>query len=84
MMPDPEPLETIAALSRESAVVKANPRRVKNSNLFEPEGGVPGISLEKDKVFVGECPDAFWKLPLMKPEVRVGKVIQSGVQRPAS
>ena len=84
MMPDPEPLETIATLSRESAVVEANPRRVENSNLFEPEGRVAGISLEKCKVLVGECPDAVWKLAVMKPEVWVGKVIQSGVQRPAS
>ena len=84
MMPDPEPLETIATLSRESAVVEANPRRVENSNLFEPEGRVPGIGLEEGKVLVGECPDVVRKLAVMKPEIRVGEMVQSGVQRPAS
>ena len=84
MMPDPEPLETIATLSRESAVVEANPRRVENSNLLKAEGRVPGICLEQCKVLVGERPDAVRELAVVKPEVRVGKMIQSGVQRPAS
>ena len=33
---------------------------------------------------LGECPDVVGELAVVKPEVRVGKVVQSGVQRPAS
>jgi hypothetical protein len=84
MMPDPKPLETIGTLSGKCAVVETHPHRVENSNLFEAEGGVPGIRLEKCKVLVGKQPDIGWKLPVEKPEIRVGKVVQSGVQRPAS
>ena len=84
MMPDPEPLETIATLSRESAVVEADSHRVRNSDLLESERRVARICLEKRKVLIGKRPDAVWKLAVMKPEIRVGKVLQSGVQRPAS
>ncbi len=45
---------------------------------------MPRICLEECKVLVGECPDVIWKLAVVEPEVRVGKVVQSGVQRPAS
>ena len=83
-MPDPEPLEAVTAFLGERAVVEADPHGVKNSHLFEAERGVPGIGLEKGKVLVGQSPDARWKLALVEPEVRVGKVVQSGVQRPAS
>ena len=84
MMPDPEPLKTVRTFSRECAVVKANPRRVENSDLLESERRMPGIRLEECKVFVGERPDVLRKLAVVKPEIRVGKVLQSGVQRPAS
>ena len=83
-MPDPEPLETVGALAGESAVVQANPHRVENSNLLEPEGRMTGIRFEEGKVFVGYCPDVIRKLPVVKPEVRVGEMVQSGVQRPAA
>ncbi len=45
---------------------------------------MPRIALEEFKVFVGEGSDVVWKLPIVKPEVRVCEVFQSGVQRPAS
>ena len=83
-MPDPEPLETVGTLSGEGAVVEANSRRVENSDLLKPDGRMPGVRFEQRKVFVGERPDFIWKLAIVKPEIRVGKVVQSGVQRPAS
>lgn len=57
---------------------------VENTNLLEPQGGMPWVSLEEREVFVGERPNRFRKLAVAKPEVRVGEVVQSGVQRPAS
>ena len=84
MMPDPEPLKTIGTLSGKCAVVKTNPHRVENSDLLESKGRMPGIGLEERKVFVGERPDVLRKLAVVKPEIRIGKVFQSGVQRPAS
>ena len=83
-MPDPKPLETVGALPSERAVVEANPHRMENSNFLEPEGRMTGIRFEEGKVHVGECPDGIRKLPVMKPEIRVGEMVQSGVQRPAS
>ena len=83
-MPDPEPMESVGTLLGESAVVEADSHRVRNSDLLESERRVARICLEKRKVLIGKRLDAVWKLAVMKPEVRVGKVIQSGVQRPAS
>ena len=40
--------------------------------------------LEERKILVSECANVVWKLAVVKPEVRVGEVVQSGVQRPAS
>ena len=45
---------------------------------------MPWIGFEEREVLVGKRPDVVRKLVVMKPEVRVGKVVQSGVQRPAS
>ena len=84
MMPDPEPLETAGPLTGEGAVVKADSRRVKNAHFFEAKRRMPGIGLEEGEVLVGERPDVVWKLAIVKPEIRIGEVVQSGVQRPAS
>ena len=83
-MSNPEPLESIGALSGECSVVEANPRRVKNTNLLESDGRMPRICLEQCKILVGECSNVLGKLAVVKPEVRVSKMVQSGVQRPAS
>lgn len=84
VMPYPEPLKTVGAFSGECAVVEANPRRVEHANLFESDGRVPGVCLEKRKALVSERANVVWKLAVVKPEIRVGEVVQSGVQRPAS
>lgn len=84
MMSNPEPLESIRAFSGERPVVQANPGGVKHANLLEPDGRMPGISLEQGEIFVGECADVLGKFAVVKPEIRVGKMAQSGVQRPAS
>ena len=83
-MPDPEPLETVGALPGERAVVEAYSHGMENSNLLEVEGWMTEVRFEEGEVLVGECPDVVGKLPVVKPEVRVGEVVQSGVQRPAS
>ena len=84
MMSNPEPVKPVGTFSCKSAVVEADPHRVENTDFLEPERKVPGICLEQRKVLVGERPDVVWKLAVVKPEIRVGKVVQSGVQRPAS
>ena len=83
-MPNPEPLETVGALPGECSVVEANPRRVENTNLLESDGRMPRIGLEQGEILVGECSNVLGKFAVVKPEVRVGKMVQSGVQRPAS
>ena len=45
---------------------------------------MPWISFEEGEALVGELLNVVRKLAVVKPEVRVGKVVQSGVQRPAS
>ena len=44
---------------------------------------MPRILFQKSEIFVSEQSDPLWKFPVAIPEVRVGKVVQSGVQRPA-
>ena len=83
-MPDPKPVEPVGAFPGKCAVVESDPCCIENSDFLEPEGQVSGIAFEQRKVLVGERPDIVGKLTVMEPEIRVGKVIQSGVQRPAS
>jgi len=84
MMSNPKPLESIGAFSGECSVVKANPCGVNNANLLESDGRMPGICLEQSEILVGEPSNVLGKFAVVKPEVRVGKMAQSGVQRPAS
>lgn len=84
MMPNPEPLQAIGTLLRECAVVKSNPCGVENANLLQSDGRMPGISFEEREALVGERSNVLRKFALVKVEVRVGRVVQSGVQRPAS
>lgn len=84
MMPNPEPLKSSGALPGESAVMESNASRIKNSNLLESDGRTPWVCFEKREVLVGKLTDVIWELPVVKPEVWVSQVIQSGVQRPAS
>ena len=77
-------MESVGTLLGESAVVEADSHRVRNSDLLESERRVARICLEKRKVLIGKRSDAVWKRAVVKPEIRVSKVIQSGVQRPAS
>ena len=64
--------------------MEANANGVKHPNLLESDGRMPWVCLEQGKVLVGQCPDVIRELPIVKPEIRVSEVIQSGVQRPAS
>ena len=82
-MSNPEPLEYVGAFSGKRAVMKANARGVKHANFLEPDGWMPGIRLEHGEVFVSKRPDVLGKFTIVKPEIRVGKMVQSGVQRPA-
>ena len=83
-MPDPEPLQSVWPFFGERAVVKADAGGIKDGNLLESDGQVAWVGLEQREVLVGEIPDVVRKLAIMKPEIRIGEVIQSGVQRPAS
>lgn len=76
--------KSLATISGERAVTTANTNRPKPSDLLEPKRGMTRIRLEKFKVLIGELSDLGRKLPVMKPEFRRSKVIQSRVQRPAS
>ncbi len=84
MMTDPEPLQTVGTLLGEGAVVEAHPCGIENSYLLEPEGGMTGICFEKGKVLIGQRPDVGGKVAVVEPKIRVGEVVHSGVQRPAS
>ena len=80
----PKPLKSVGALLCECAKMEANPYRVKNANLLEPNGRMSWVRFEDGKALVGKRSDSIWKLAVVKPEVRIGEVLQSGVQRPAS
>ena len=82
-MSNPEPLESIGNFFGKRAVVKADARGVKHADFLEPHGRMPGVRLEQGEVFVGKRPDVLGKFTVVKPEIRVGKMVQSGVQRPA-
>lgn len=84
MMSNPKPLQPIRALFGKCAVMKANASGVKDAHLLESQGRMAWIYLKKCEVLVGEFPDVLRELPVMEPKIRIGKVIQSGVQRPAS
>lgn len=84
MMPDPEPLKTIRTFLRECAVVKADTGGVEHANLLKSHRGMPRVRPEKCKIFVRKLSNVVRKLVVVEPKVRVGKVVQSGVQRPAS
>lgn len=43
-----------------------------------------GVFLEQPKILVGELAYFFRQLPVVKPEFRSCKMIQSDLQRPAS
>ena len=83
-MPDPKPLKTIRALLRECAVVKADAGGVEHAHFLESHGRMPRIRLEECEVFVRKLSNVVRKLAVVEPKVRVGRVVQSGVQRPAS
>jgi len=83
-MSDPEPLQTFRALPGECPVMEADPGGVKHPNLLGPDGRVPGIDFEQGEILVGERSNLGRQATVVNPEVRVGKMIQSGVQRPAS
>ena len=84
MMSNPEPLETVGTRPGEGPVVEANPCGVKNTNLLESDGRMPGVGLEEREILVGEHPNVVRQFAVVQPEVRVSKMVQSGVQRPAS
>jgi len=84
MMPNPKPLKTIRALLRECAVVKADAGGVEHAHLLESHGRMPRIRFDECEVFVRKLSNVVRKLAVVEPKVRVGEVVQSGVQRPAS
>ena len=84
MMPNPKPLQPAGPFLGECAVVEADASGVKHADLLEPDGRMAWVGLDEREILVGKLPDVIGKLAVVEPEVRVGKVIQSGVQRPAS
>ena len=84
MRADPLPQDAIRVILAERAIMESDPRRPHAADFLEPDGRMPGIGLEKLEVLVGEFTDGFRQLAVVKPELRRGEVIQSGVQRPAS
>ena len=84
MMADPKPDQSLGTFLGQRPVMQTNPCRVKNASLLESHGGVPGIGLEKFKILVGEGANPCGQLAVTNPEVLIGEVLHSGVQRPAS
>jgi len=82
-MADPKPLKPTRTLSGKRTIAKTNARGVEGANLFEANRWMARITLKKFKIFVSEISNILRKLPIVKPKVRVSKVIHSGVQRPA-
>lgn len=83
-MPNPKPLEPVGTFSGEGAVVQTNSRGIKNANFLQPDRRMARVALEELKILVGQFADVVRELPMVKPEVRISEVLQSGVQRPAS
>jgi hypothetical protein len=42
------------------------------------------VRLQKIEILIGKIPDVLRQLPIVKPELRGGEMLQRGVQRPAS
>ena len=84
MVPNPEPLESIRTLPGQRSAVKPDPGRIEHADLLEPDRRMPRINLEQRKALVRKLADGFRKLPITRPEIGVGKVIQRRVQLPAS
>ena len=68
----------------QGAVMQTHPGRPDMTDLFQPNGGMPGIGLEQLKVFIGQFANGRGQLAVVLPEFRRGEVVQSGLQRPAS
>lgn len=66
------------------AVMEADASRPHAANFLESDGRVPWVGVEKLEVLVGELTDRLGQLAVMKSGLRRGKMVQSGVQRPAS
>ena len=84
MCADPEPNEAIGALLGECSIMKANPCCPKLSNLLETNRGVMRVGLEQLEFLIGKFTNLIRQLPIIMPELRRPKMLQSGVQRPAS
>ena len=83
MVANPKPEESFRAFFGERAVVESNSRRIKGTDLLQMNGWVTRIGFDEREIFVGKSANAFGKPAVMKPEIWIGKVIQSGVWRPA-
>jgi hypothetical protein len=68
--PNPIPEDAIGMILAERTVMKPDASRPNAANLFESNGWVSGIGLEKLEVLVGEFTDWLWQLAMVKSELR--------------
>ena len=84
-MPDPYPDKTFRPLPRQSPIMQPDPCRPEwTSYRPKTQGTEMRFASKQDEVLVGQRAHRLGKLPVVKPESRGGKVLHSGVQRPAS
>ncbi len=83
VMTNPEPLQPVQVFSRQRAIVQPDAGGIEDANLLEANRRVCRILFEQCEILVGKYSDVVRKLSIVEPEVWVGEVVQSGVQRPA-
>ncbi len=75
---DPEPDRPIVANDSQRAVSDSHPHGPESADLFEAEGGMPGIGAEQVVVCVGEALDRFGQESTACPEIGCGVMIHTG------
>ena len=84
MRANPKPDDATLASNSQRAVAESHAHGPKIVNALEMKRGMFGVTFEKLKILVGEIAYSLRKAPIVGPEFRASKVLQSGVQFPES
>ena len=81
---NPIPKDAVGIVFAEGSIVETDASRPNFAHFLEADRRVAGVGFEKLKVFVRELANGLRQLSMVEPKLRCRKVVQSGVQRPAS
>ena len=81
---DPVLRDAVRMILPKCTVVQTDARGPETPYTFEPDRRMALIHFEPREVFVGQYLHFGGQLPVVLPELRRVKMLQSGVQRPAS